>query len=62
MQQIENNLQFIALFFRKDFDDLFGAFVHMEKEKELADCKDVLQLGLLFIRIFEQPCDNQVKQ
>ncbi|VDM09003.1 unnamed protein product, partial [Wuchereria bancrofti] len=44
---------------RKDFDHLLGAFVNMEKEKELADCKDVLRLGRLFVRIFEQPCDNQ---
>ncbi|VDN87136.1 unnamed protein product [Brugia pahangi] len=44
---------------RKDFDHLLGAFVNMEKEKELAGCKDVLRLGRLFIQIFEQPCDNQ---
>ncbi|KAK6102329.1 HECT-domain (ubiquitin-transferase) family protein [Brugia pahangi] len=44
---------------RKDFDHLLGAFVNMEKEKELASCKDVLRLGRLFIQIFEQPCDNQ---
>ncbi|CAG9533224.1 unnamed protein product [Cercopithifilaria johnstoni] len=44
---------------REDFDHLLGAFVNMEKEKEPADCKDVLRLGRLFVRIFEQPWDNQ---
>ncbi|KAL4003660.1 HECT-domain (ubiquitin-transferase) family protein [Acanthocheilonema viteae] len=44
---------------RRNFDHLFGAFVNMEKEKEPADCKDVLRLGRLLVRIFEQSCDNQ---
>ncbi|KAM3722651.1 Ubiquitin-protein ligase E3B [Dirofilaria immitis] len=48
-----------ASLIRKDFDHLLGIFVNMEKEKEPANCKDVLQLGRLFVRIFEQPCDNQ---
>uniref|UniRef100_A0A915PY50 Uncharacterized protein n=1 Tax=Setaria digitata TaxID=48799 RepID=A0A915PY50_9BILA len=43
---------------REDFDSLFGGFVNMEK-RELVDCKDVLQLGRLFIRIFEQSYDIQ---
>uniref|UniRef100_A0A0R3S056 Ubiquitin-protein ligase E3B n=1 Tax=Elaeophora elaphi TaxID=1147741 RepID=A0A0R3S056_9BILA len=33
---------------REDFDHLLGTFVNMEKEKEPADCKDVLWLGRLF--------------
>lgn len=52
-------LVFEAIVFRNDFDRLLGGFTDLEKERELVDCKEVLRLGKLFIRIFNQPDDNQ---
>uniref|UniRef100_A0A915CEU8 Ubiquitin-protein ligase E3B n=2 Tax=Parascaris univalens TaxID=6257 RepID=A0A915CEU8_PARUN len=43
----------------KDFDDLFGGFIDSEKERSIPECRDVLKISLIFVRLVKFPDDAQ---